>query len=278
MTEIDPAARIARCAPGTTIGELVEAAGERGLAVPLGTVGDDPIHLDGRDWLSRRYGTTGDNLATAAVPTDSATLADAPAGVDEIAMPVARTVPRHPAGAGEPAGLAVALTLHPVPRAVQLGIVFVGRERVAEALVRGAELIADWPDELTGGLSCRAAPSSPFVPPEYQLLSGLALVIVGLGDQRVHGAACAAAAEALDPLFRAVLPISYPALHALLGPPPDVTSRSARLQRSSLDAVAERAATRSRHDRIELFPHAGGWAAEIAGEPHWVATTAREWR
>jgi len=105
------------------------------------------------------------------------------------------------------------------------------------------------------------------VPPEHQLLSGTAVTIVGLGDHRVHTAAVDAAAAALDPLFRAVLPISYVALQQAFDPLPGIRSWSAHVRLPELTAdvaqvLAERAALRSRHSRLTLLPLSGAISAD----------------
>jgi hypothetical protein len=100
---------------------------------------------------------------------------------------------------------------------VRVGMLFWGLDQGREALRAARDVVNGLPDDI-GGLIAAAlsAPPAPFVPQEYHLVPGHALLLAGFGTDEQHAEAMAAAAAACPPLFQFTTPIPYVALQSML--------------------------------------------------------------
>ena len=212
---VDPAARRARAGGGALLADLDAATQAHGLAVPAGLIshtGVGGLTLGGgMGWLTRKYGLSIDNLASAEVVTaDGRVLRAAP---DE-----------HPGlfwairGGGGNFGVVTSFEfrLHEVDPAVQFGLFFWSLEQGPEVLRLAREIVAAMPPDLNAVVGAVNAPPAPFVPPEHQLAPGYALLLTGFGSAPEHAALTARIRETIPPLFDLVTPVPYVELQKML--------------------------------------------------------------
>jgi FAD/FMN-containing dehydrogenase len=267
---VDPAARHARIGGGATLGELDAATQEHGLAVPAGTVshtGVGGLTLGGGwGWLSRVHGLTIDNLQSAQV-----VLADGRcvrASADE--RPDLFWALR---GGGGNFGVVTEFEfrLHEVGPMVQFAMLFVERDRAAQALRASRDLIEGLPRTVSPAIACAAAPPAPFVPAEYHFAPTVALILVGFGPAEEHAAALASARSVLRPRFETVTAMPYVALQQMLDEGNPWGSRAYtkglyldELPDAALDTLAQRLPGRhSAHCEVLVFPMVGGAIADV---------------
>jgi FAD/FMN-containing dehydrogenase len=205
---VDPPARTARVQAGVLLGELDRETQEFGLAVPAGIVthtGLAGLTLGGGiGWLTRKAGLTADNLLSAEVVTADGRILRASA--DE-----------HPdlywalRGGGGNFGVVTRFEyqLHEVGPLVQLGLFFWGVDQGAEALRFSREFLKTVPEDMGTFLAGLSAPPEPFVPEQYRLAPGYALVVVGFGSAEDHARAIAPIRSAVPPLFELVTALPY---------------------------------------------------------------------
>ena len=163
--EVDPAARLARVAPGVTLGGLDAATQRHALATPVGinsTTGVAGLTLGGGfGWLSRKHGLTIDNLVAADVVTADGQRVRASERDDAELFWAIR-------GGGGNFGVVTSFEyrLHPIGPEVLSGLVVhpaASGEKVLEGYRRAA---AAAPDEATCWVVLRKAPPLPFLPAE----------------------------------------------------------------------------------------------------------------
>jgi FAD/FMN-containing dehydrogenase len=211
---VDRATRRATCGGGVTWAELDAATQAHGLAVPGGFVshtGIGGLTLGGGiGWLTRKAGLTADNLLSAEVVTADGRILRASA--DE-----------HPdlywalRGGGGNFGVVTRFEyqLHEVGPLVQLGLFFWGVDQGAEALRFSREFLKTVPEDMGTFLAGLSAPPEPFVPEQYRLAPGYALVVVGFGSAEDHARAIAPIRSAVPPLFELVTALPYTALQQM---------------------------------------------------------------
>jgi len=213
---VDPVARRASCGGGATGADLDAACQEHGLAVTSGTVshtGVAGLTLGGGfGWLSRTMGLSIDNLAAAEV-----VLADGRC--------VRASEEDHPdlfwalRGGGGNFGVVTKFEyrLQPIGPEVHVALFFWSLDRSVEALRLCRDASVDLPrgasSIIAGGLS---APPAPFVPEQYHLAPGNALIVAGFSSAEQHKRLIDPIRAALPPLFEFVTPMPYTALQQML--------------------------------------------------------------
>lgn len=178
---IDAGARRATIEGGATLADLDAATQAHGLATPLGinsTTGVAGLTLGGGfGWLSRKYGMTIDNLASAEVVTAAGEV-------------VRASATEHPdlfwALRGGSGNFGVVtrfeFLLHPVGPDVLSGLIVYPLSEVKAVLQQYREFIAKAPDELTVWTVLRQAPPLPFLPEAVHGKEIIALALCYAGD------------------------------------------------------------------------------------------------
>jgi len=211
---VDPVGRRATCGGGTTWAELDAACQAHGLAVPGGFISHTGVAGltlgGGLGWLTRKAGLSCDNLVGAEVVTADGEIVRASDTDNPDLFWAIR-------GGGGNFGVVTSFEfrLHEVPPVVQLGLFFWGLDQGREVLTLGREFSRDLPRDLNAFIGGIYAPPEPFVPEQYRLVPGYALIVVGFTDAETHAARIAPIRSALPPLFELVAPIPYVALQQM---------------------------------------------------------------
>ena len=196
--EVDPVRRLARVQPGVRWGEVDAATQVHGLATPAGIVSDTGVAGltvgGGFGWLSRRWGLTSDNLASAEM-----LLADG--------NRVRASDDENPdlfwavQGGGGNFGIVTEFEfrLHDLGTEVLAGPLLYRAHQAREVFHAYREFVADAPNEVSVYAQLRIAPTFDWVPPELRETKVLVLIACYSGDldegERV-----------LAPLLRAIEP------------------------------------------------------------------------
>jgi|tagenome__1003787_1003787.scaffolds.fasta_scaffold20975395_2 FAD/FMN-containing dehydrogenase len=211
---VDPGTRRAYVGGGATLAALDAATAPHGLAVIGGTVSHTGVAgltlSGGMGWLLSRQGLSCDNLVAATLVTADGRVVP----TSEEAEPDLFWALR---GAGTNFGVVTELVfgLHEVDPMAQLGLFFWRAEDAAEPLALAREHFFSMPDSLGAVVVGLSAPPEPFVPAEHHGVPGVALIVVGWGDQAEHAAAIEPLRR-MGPLFELVTPIPYVALQQML--------------------------------------------------------------
>ena len=212
---VDPTTKRARAGGGALLRDLDAATQAHGLAVPAGIVSHTGVAGltlgGGMGWLTRKGGLAIDNLESAEVVTADGEIRRASAAENPDLFWAIR-------GGGGNFGIVTEFEfrLHEVGPLVQFGLLFWGLDDGPDVLRVAREVTANMPPDVNiiiGGLN---APPAPFVPEQYRLQPGYALVVVGLGDADVHEQVLAEIREALPPLWESVSPMPYTGLQQML--------------------------------------------------------------
>ena len=215
LITVDPEARRARCGGGATWAQVDAATQEHGLAAPGGTVshtGIGGLTLGGGfGWLTQMAGLSCDNVVSAEIVTaDGAIL-----HVSEDEHPDLFWAIR---GGGGNFGAVTSFEyrLHEVGPIVHIGLLFWGKSKGAEALRLLDEVTATLPANMGALCACLNAPPAPFVPEQYHLVPGVALILAGFGPAEEHAALLDQTKAALPTLFTFTSRIPFTALQQLL--------------------------------------------------------------
>ncbi|HKY76638.1 MAG TPA: FAD-binding oxidoreductase [Acidimicrobiia bacterium] len=212
---VDPAARTVRAGGGATWADVDAATEPHGLAVPGGIVSHTGIAGltlgGGLGWLTRRAGLSCDNLISAEVVTADGRILTASADSHPDLFWAIR-------GGGGNFGIVTSFEyrLHEVGPLAQLGLFFWGAGQGAEALRYCRDFVKTVPEDMGVILAGQCAPPAPFVPEEYHLVKGWALLIVGWGSPEEHEKIVAPIRADLPPLFEFVSPIPHIELQKML--------------------------------------------------------------
>jgi FAD/FMN-containing dehydrogenase len=205
---VDPEARRARCGGGATWADLDAATQAHGLAVTGGFISHTGIGGltlgGGMGWLTRKAGLSIDNLISAQI-----VLADG--------RIVTVSADEHPdlfwaiRGGGGNFGVVTEFqfALHEVGPLVNLALFFWGVHQSVDALRLSRDVLAALPEGVGALIAGLSAPPAPFVPQQFQMAPGFALLLAGWGTPEEHDELIAPIREALPPLFELVTPISY---------------------------------------------------------------------
>ena len=220
---VNSARRRVRVDGGATWRELDAATQASGLAVTgarLPSVGVAGFTLgSGSGWLERRLGLAADSMRGARVVTADGDLVTASADENADLFWALR-------GGGASFGVVAELefALHPVGPIVTGGILAWPAARTGEVAAAYAELMADAPDDLGGGLSVLNAPPLPFVPEALHGAPVAAVTVLWTG-RPARGEELIAPLRALAPSLDAVGPIPYAGLQGMFESPERFTAR-----------------------------------------------------
>ncbi|MDF3838129.1 FAD-binding oxidoreductase [Cupriavidus basilensis] len=177
---VDPAALRAYVEPGATLADFDHEAQAFGLATPLGinsTTGVAGLTLGGGfGWISRKYGTSVDNLVSAQVVTADGKLLRASATEHPDLFWAIR-------GGGGNFGVVTMFEfqLHPVGPEIFGGLIVYPLEQADKVLPAFRDLFESMPDDLTVWVVMRQAPPLPFLPPDAHGKPIMALAICYIG-------------------------------------------------------------------------------------------------
>jgi hypothetical protein len=212
---VDQKARRATCGGGATWEAVDAAAQEHGLATPGGFIshtGIGGLTLGGGvGWLTKKAGLSCDNMVGAEVVTADSRIVHASTDENPGLFWALR-------GGGGNFGVVTSFefALHEVGPMVNLGLFFWGLDNGTEALRFSHDFIKTLPADAAAFLAIGlSAPPAPFVPEQYHLVTGHALLVVGLGSPEAHATAVAPIRETVPPLFEMVTPIPYVALQQM---------------------------------------------------------------
>jgi FAD/FMN-containing dehydrogenase len=211
---VDAGARRARCGGGTTWAQLDGATQQHGLAVTGGFIshtGVGGLTLGGgMGWLTRKAGLSIDNVLSAEIViADGRILRLSAAENPELFWAIR--------GGGGNFGVVTELefALHEVGPLVQLGLFFWGADQAVEALRFSRDILAGLPDGVGALIAGLSAPPAPFVPEQYHLVPGVALLVGSWGSPEDHEAILEPVRAGLAPLFELVTPIPYTELQKM---------------------------------------------------------------
>jgi FAD/FMN-containing dehydrogenase len=266
---VDPVTRTAYCQGGALMSDLDAATQEHGLAVPSGTIshtGVGGLTLGGGfGWLTPDHGLTIDNLRSAQVVLADGRIVEAsPDSHPDLFWAIR--------GGGGNFGVVTEFRfgLHPAGPIVQMGLLFWPLTQGAEALQAVRDTLAGLPAGFGAlvavGLN---APPAPFVPEQYRLAPGHALIIAGFGTAEEHAAVLDTLRTKLPPLFEFVSPVPYTVLQSMLddAAPPGILAYERALYLDDLteDAIkvmADFSTTKSSPMSFSpVFPISGAYAA-----------------
>jgi FAD/FMN-containing dehydrogenase len=212
---VQPAQRKAFCGGGATWANLDNATQAHGLAVTGGFISHTGIAGltlgGGFGWLTRQFGLSCDNLLSAEVVTADGRILTASADQHSDLFWALR-------GGGGNFGVVTRFEfgLHEVGPLVNLGLFFWTVDKGVDALRLSREVVPALPEKTGSLVAVLSAPPAPFVPEEYHLKTGYALLIAGFGSAEEHAKLIAPVREALPPAFELVTPIPYTGLQSML--------------------------------------------------------------
>jgi hypothetical protein len=219
---VNPDARTATVAGGTTLGELDHATHAFGLAVPAGiisTTGVGGLTLGGGlGYLTRKYGLSIDNLIEADVVLADGSLVRASESENDDLFWALR-------GGGGNFGVVTSFTFQ--TRAVSTvvgGPMLWPLEQAPEVLAFYSDLLANGPDELGGFFALLTVPPGPPFPEELHLKKVCGVVWCYVGSEADAKAALAPIRAKFPPALDGVGEMPLPALQAAfdgLYPPGD---------------------------------------------------------
>jgi FAD/FMN-containing dehydrogenase len=213
--QVDPVGRRARVGGGALLADLDAATQAHGLACPAGLVshtGVGGLTLGGgMGWLTRQFGLSIDNVASAEVVTAAGQVLRAANDENPSLFWAIR-------GGGGNFGVVSSFEfrLHEVDPTVQAGLFFWGLDQGHEVLRLAGEITAAMPPGINAVIAALNAPPLPFVPERHHFAPGYALVLTGFGSAPEHGRLVAEIRQTLPPLFDLVTPMPYLVLQQLL--------------------------------------------------------------
>jgi len=213
--QVDPAARRARVGGGALLAGLDAAAQAHGLACPAGLIshtGVGGLTLGGgMGWLTRQFGLSIDNLASAEVVTAAGQVLRAAEDENPGLFWAIR-------GGGGNFGVVSSFEfrLHEVDPTVQVGLFFWGLDQGQEVLRLLGEITAAMPPKINAVIAALNAPPLPFVPVQHHLAPGYALVLTGFGATADHERLVTEIRRTMPPLFDLVTPMPYVLLQQML--------------------------------------------------------------
>jgi FAD/FMN-containing dehydrogenase len=212
---VDPEARRAKAGGGSLLGDLVAAAQEHGLALPVGSVGHTGVAGltlgGGMGWLTRKHGLTIDNLVRAEVVTADGSIVHASEHENPDLFWAIR-------GGGGNFGVVTEFEfeLHPAGPMIQLGIQFWAADKGKEFFRAVRDIGPSLPPDVNiifGGLN---APPAPFVPAEHVGKPGYVFILCGFGSEDEHADVLRRMREAVPPLFEFVSPAPFMMLQTMI--------------------------------------------------------------
>ncbi|MGH3098207.1 MAG: FAD-binding oxidoreductase [Streptosporangiales bacterium] len=213
---VDAVARRAVCGGGASWADVDAATQAHGLATTGGIISHTGIGGltlgGGMGWLTRQFGLTIDNLASARVVTaDGRVLRAAEDENAELFWGLR--------GGGGNFGVVTSFEyrLHEVGPTVHVGLLFWDTDKGVDMLRLCREYLPTLPREsgcfMALGLT---APPLPFVPDQHRGVVGHALLVAGFGSAEEHGRLLEPVRAVLPPLFEVVTPMPYTGLQQLV--------------------------------------------------------------
>ncbi|WP_129112661.1 FAD-binding oxidoreductase [Halegenticoccus tardaugens] len=205
---VDPSRRTARVEPGATLAEFDHETQAFGLATPVGfnsTTGIAGLTLGGGfGWLSRKYGMTVDNLASADVVTADGELVRASEEENRDLLWGIR-------GGGGNFGIVTSFEfrLHDVGPEILSGLIVHPHDDAADVLRFVREFNAGVPDDLVVWFVLRKAPPLPFLPEDVHGTDVLVLAAFYAGDPVAGEARMEPLREFGDPIADVIGPHRY---------------------------------------------------------------------
>jgi FAD/FMN-containing dehydrogenase len=212
---VDPTAKRAFAGGGATWADFDAATQAHGLAATGGVIshtGVGGLTLGGgMGWLTRKAGLSCDNLLGVEIVTADGRVLHASDRENADLFWAVR-------GGGGNFGVVTTFefALHDVGPIVNLALLFWPAEQGAAALRLARDTIAKLPEGMGALVAAMSAPPAPFVPEQYQLMNGVALMIAGWDSPEQHLEAIAGAREAMPPLFELITPIPYTEMQKML--------------------------------------------------------------
>ncbi len=212
---VDPVRRTARAQPGLTWGEFDRETQAFGLATPGGLVSSTGIAGltlgGGFGWLSRKYGTTSDNLLSADVITaEGRQVTASPTDHADLFWAIR--------GGGGNFGIVTSFEyqLHPVGPSVLAGLIFYPGELAGQVLRFFRDASSSFPDAVTAIAALKMAPPVPFLPPEAHGRPVVVLSLCWSGPIDDGEAALRPLREIAPPLADLLVPRPYTELQSML--------------------------------------------------------------
>jgi FAD/FMN-containing dehydrogenase len=178
---IDKDRRVALVRPGALLADFDREAQAYGLATPLGinsTTGVAGLTLGGGfGWLSRKFGTTVDNLISADVVTaDGKTIKASESENPDLFWGLR--------GGGGNFGIVTnfEFKLHPVGPDVLTGLIVFPFDQGKEVLKKYRDAVKDMPDDLNVWVVLRKAPPLPFLPEDAHFKEAVIFACFYAGD------------------------------------------------------------------------------------------------
>jgi FAD/FMN-containing dehydrogenase len=178
---IDKERRIAQVGPGAKLADFDREAQAYGLATPLGinsTTGVAGLTLGGGfGWLSRKYGTTVDNLISADVVTADGKIVKASESENPDLFWGLR-------GGGGNFGIVTnfEFKLHPVGPEVLTGLIVFPFDQAKDILRKYRDAVKTMPDDLNVWVVLRKAPPLPFLPEDSHFKEAVIFACFYAGD------------------------------------------------------------------------------------------------
>ena len=213
--QVNPENRRARVGGGALLADMDAATQAHGLAAPAELVshtGVGGLTLGGgMGWLTRRFGLSIDNLASAEVVAADGQVLRAADDENPSLFWAIR-------GGGGNFGVVSSFEfrLHEVDPTVQAGLFFWGLDQGREVLRLAREITAAMPPDINAVIAALNAPPLPFVPEQHHFAPGYALVLTGFGSAPEHARLVTEIRQALPPLFDLVTPMPYVVLQQML--------------------------------------------------------------
>lgn len=215
--QVDAEQRTARVGGGALLADVDHATQAFGLATPLGinsTTGFGGLCLGGGfGWLTRKYGMTIDNLASAEIVTADGELHVVSSSKEPDLFWAIR-------GGGGNFGIVTSfeIRLHPVGPLVHSGLVVYPGARAREVLRGWRDFAETAPDDLSVWVVLRKAPPLPFLPVEVHGTDVVVLAVVYAGDAEEGARVAAPLAKLGEPIASVLMPHPYEAFQQSFDP------------------------------------------------------------
>gem|GEM_PF-6090128 len=182
---VEPATKRARVGGGALLRDLDAATQAHGLAVPAGLISHTGVAGltlgGGMGWLTRQAGLSIDNLESAEIVTADGQILRAAENENPDLFWAIR-------GGGGNFGVVTEFEfrLHEVGPVVQFGLLFWDLGQGTTVLRLARDVVATLPRELNIVIAGMNAPPAPFVPEQFRLQPGYAMLVTGFGASQTH--------------------------------------------------------------------------------------------
>ncbi|MFB6719091.1 FAD-binding oxidoreductase [Kribbella sp. NPDC056345] len=205
---VDPETKRASVGGGALLSDLDAATAEYGLAAPAGMISHTGVAGltlgGGMGYLTRKFGLSLDNVLSVQIVTADGRVLRAAADENPELYWAVR-------GGGGNFGVVTEFEfqLHEMAPIVQYGLLWWDLDQGADVLRLARDLVPNLPREVTVIIGALNAPPAPFVPAEYQLKPGYALVVVGFGGVEQFDEIVGQVRTALPPTVEFTTPMPF---------------------------------------------------------------------